>query len=214
MKRIGITSVLLLSVATLAACSTNSAPVPASSSATSPNSSTASASAADQVDPTPSASPAAFLQTNCAAPQYNQKLDAAPTDSVELNGVYEKTDPQGVPVVTIGEGLPPATDLATLDLTEGTGKTVKAGDTITFDYCGIGQTTRGMFDSSWSRGKPLSYPLDQLIPGWQEGIPGMKEGGSRLLIIPGALAYGENPPAGIMPNETLVFVVSVKSIDK
>lgn len=155
-----------------------------------------------------------FLQSNCQTQQYSQKLNEAPTDGVELNGVYVKTDPQGVPVVTITDGLPPATDLASLDLVEGTGKTVKPSDTITFEYCGLGQTTRGIFDSSWVRGKPLSYPLPQLIPGWQQAIPGMKEGGSRLLIIPGALAYGENPPAGIMPNETLVFVVNVKSIDK
>lgn len=154
------------------------------------------------------------MQSNCSVPQYNQKLDEAPTDSVELNGVFEKTGPQDIPIVTIARDLPPATELGVLELAPGTGAVVKKGDTITFEYCGLGQTTRSIFDSSWIRGEPLTYPLNRLIPGWRQGIPGMKVGGSRLLIIPGELAYGENPPAGIMPNETLVFVVSVKSIDK
>jgi peptidylprolyl isomerase len=72
-----------------------------------------------------------------------------------------------------------------------------------------------MFDASWIRGEPLSFSLNQVIAGWTEGIPGMKPGGRRLLIIPGALAYGPNPPtSAILPDETLIFVVDLISSAK
>ena len=84
---------------------------------------------------------------------------------------------------------------------------------MTVDYCGVGLDSGAIFDSSWARGQPATFPLDGVILGWQEGIPGMKPGGRRLLIIPGDLAYGPNPPpgSGIGPNETLVFVVDMLS---
>jgi peptidylprolyl isomerase len=78
------------------------------------------------------------------------------------------------------------------------------------NYAGYGATTTKQFDSSFDRGQPSPFGLDQVIKGWTEGIPGMKTGGRRLLIIPGDLAYGANPPsADIEPNEVLVFVVDV-----
>ena len=73
-----------------------------------------------------------------------------------------------------------------------------------------------MFDSSWARGAPAAFPLDPggLIQGWIDGLPGMKVGGERLLLIPGALAYGPNPPSGsgIEPDETLIFIVQVTAV--
>lgn len=212
MKRLLLATSLITSISVvLVGCSTNPAPAPASSSAGASSSSALSSSA--EASPGQS-QPAAYIETNCGITPYNAKKDSAPTGEDELNGVYVKADPKNVPVVTVAPDLPPATELATLDIVQGTGAVVKAGDKITFDYCGIGQSTQGMFDSSWLRGEPISYPLTKLIPGWQEGIPGMKVGGRRLLIVPGPLAYGENPPPGIEPNETLIFVVDVKSIDK
>ena len=91
-----------------------------------------------------------------------------------------------------------------------------ADDTITFNYCGVGLKSQQQFDSSWAKGAPITYPLNQLIPGWGEGMPGMKIGEERLLIIPGAAGYGANPPAGsgILPNESLAFVVQLVSIEK
>ena len=64
------------------------------------------------------------------------------------------------------------------------------------------------------RGQPTQFPLDGVIPGWGEGLVGMKVGGRRTLVIPGNLAYGNSPPpsSGIQPNETLVFVVDLVSI--
>ena len=85
------------------------------------------------------------------------------------------------------------------------------GGSVNAHYVGIGWTSGQQFDASWDRGAPLRFPLNRVIAGWQEGIPGMKPGGRRLLVIPGDKAYGSTPPpgSGIGANETLVFVVDL-----
>jgi peptidylprolyl isomerase len=87
-----------------------------------------------------------------------------------------------------------------------------AGDSLTVDYCGVGLGGRTLFDSSYSRGEPATFPLDGVIAGWQQGLVGMKVGGQRLLVIPAALGYGDQGNQGIAPGETLVFVVQLQSI--
>jgi peptidylprolyl isomerase len=118
------------------------------------------------------------------------------------------------PTVTIGSDTKNTTSLTVKDLVVGTGQEAKAGDTVTAHYVGIGAITGQQFDSSWDRGQAAQFPLNQVIVGWQNGIPGMKVGGRRLLVIPGDQAYGAQPPGGanIQPNETLVFVVDLVSI--
>lgn len=95
------------------------------------------------------------------------------------------------------------------DVTEGTGTAVPAGASVTCHY--TGWTTDGKkFDSSLDRGQPITFPLTGVIAGWQKGIPGMKPGGTRRLMIPGALAYGARGiPGTIPPNATLVFEVTL-----
>ena len=96
------------------------------------------------------------------------------------------------------------------DIEVGTGDTVKAGDTITVHYTGwLEDGTE--FDSSVG-GEPLTRSLEELIAGWQEGIPGMQVGGKRRLIIPPELAYGERELSGIPPNSTLTFEIELLSI--
>jgi FKBP-type peptidyl-prolyl cis-trans isomerase len=112
------------------------------------------------------------------------------------------------------EGFTPVSSvsqLQTKDLTVGTGETVKPGATISVDYTGAVAATGTIFQASSS---PVSLSLSQVIAGWQEGIPGMKVGGTRQLLIPANLAYGANPPSGsgIPANAPLVFNVTVKSI--
>jgi peptidylprolyl isomerase len=120
------------------------------------------------------------------------------------------TDPgSGVPSIAIAADTQPAVELQIVDLTLGSGDVVAPGDVLTVEYCGVGLTSRAVFDSSWSRGQSAQFPLDGLIAGWQEGLPGMQVGGQRLLVIPGELAYGEQPPPGIEANETLIFVVDL-----
>jgi peptidylprolyl isomerase len=118
------------------------------------------------------------------------------------------------PVVTVPSGPEPS-KLVVKDLVPGTGKTVKAGQTVTVNYVGVLYKTGKEFDSSWKRGQPTSFQLNGgpsgVIQGWVQGIPGMKVGGRRELIVPASLAYGKAGRPGIPPNATLVFVVDVLS---
>jgi hypothetical protein len=117
--------------------------------------------------------------------------------------------PTGAPAVPVKVG-PPPTQLVTQDLKVGSGATVTATQTLTVNYIGVACSTGKIFDSSYSTGQPASFALSGVIKGWQDGIPGMKVGGQRLLGIPPADAYGAtgSPPA-IAPDETLWFVVEV-----
>jgi peptidylprolyl isomerase len=118
------------------------------------------------------------------------------------------------PVVTVPTG-PAPTKLVTKDLVVGTGQTVKPGQTVTVNYVGDLYKTGKEFDSSWKNGQPATFPLTAggVIAGWVQGIPGMKVGGRRELIIPAALAYGKTGrPPTIPPNSPLVFVVDLLSI--
>jgi FKBP-type peptidyl-prolyl cis-trans isomerase FkpA len=104
--------------------------------------------------------------------------------------------------------------LQTTDLVPGTGATVQTGDTITVDYTGAVASTGVIFQSSLDSGQPVTFSLSGVIKGWQLGIPGMKVGGTRRLLIPAALAYGASPPSGsgIPANANLVFNVTVHKI--
>lgn len=119
---------------------------------------------------------------------------------------------RGKPEVTVPPA--PATELKITDVVEGTGPAVQPTDSVTVHYVGVGQQSGKEFDSSWSRGETITFPLDGVIQGWSEGLVGMKVGGRRELVIPGALAYGANPPSpDIAPDETLVFVVDLAAIN-
>jgi FKBP-type peptidyl-prolyl cis-trans isomerase len=100
------------------------------------------------------------------------------------------------------------------DTTPGTGATVKASDTVTVNYTGAVASTGVIFQSSLDTGQAVSFGLNQVIPGWTQGIPGMKVGGTRRLLIPASLAYGANPPqgSGIPANADLVFDVQLIKI--
>jgi peptidylprolyl isomerase len=67
-------------------------------------------------------------------------------------------------------------------------------------------------ESSWSGGQPATFPLAGVIAGWQQGLPGAKVGGRRLLVIPADLGYGPNGSGPIGPNETLIFVVDIIAV--
>jgi peptidylprolyl isomerase len=116
------------------------------------------------------------------------------------------------PVVAITPG-DPVTELEVTDVIVGEGDAVQAGATVTAHYVGYGAATGQMFDSSWVRGEPATFPLPNVILGWQEGLVGMQAGGRRLLVIPAELGYGNNPPpgSGIEAGETLIFVVDLVS---
>ena len=113
------------------------------------------------------------------------------------------------PVASIGK-------LESIDTLEGSGDVVKKGASVTVDYTGAVAATGTVFQSSLDSGQPVTFSLDGVIKGWTDGIPGMKVGGVRRLLIPAAQAYGANPPAGsgIPANADLVFDVTLHSISK
>lgn len=105
--------------------------------------------------------------------------------------------------------------LVTNDVLTGTGQTARAGQTVTVNYVGVLCSSGTEFDSSWKRNQPFTTPLTagSVINGWVQGIPGMRVGGRRVLVIPASLAYGKTgQPPTIPPNATLVFVVDLLSI--
>lgn len=105
------------------------------------------------------------------------------------------------------EGAAP-TELVIRDITVGEGKEAVPGATVEVHYVGVEFDSGEEFDSSWNRGESISFPLQGLIQGWQDGIPGMKVGGRRELVIPPALAYGES---GFhrLAGKTLIFVIDL-----
>lgn len=118
------------------------------------------------------------------------------------------------PKVTVPAGAPPK-KLEIEEIEKGTGATAKAGDEVTVQYVGVGYDSEEEFDSSWSRSEPFSFGLGagQVIPGWDQGVEGMKVGGRRELIIPPNLAYGATgSPPSIGPNETLIFVIDLLAV--
>jgi peptidylprolyl isomerase len=115
------------------------------------------------------------------------------------------------PTVTPPSGPPPTT-LVKKDLIVGTGPEAKSGQMVTVNYVGVLYHGGKEFDSSWKRHEPFQFTLGQgaVIPGWDQGIPGMKVGGRRELIIPASLAYGsKGSGSSIPPNAPLVFVVDL-----
>lgn len=152
-----------------------------------------------------------YVSLDCVTMQVSGS-DGPPADATTIGDVSASFDAAGVPSLTIATVNLAAEELGIADLVTGDGAEVQPGDTVTVNYCGAGLDGLMVFDSSWSRGEPISFPLDGLIPGWQEGIPGMKVGGQRLLVIPGPLGYGESGAPGIAPNETLAFVIELLDV--
>jgi FKBP-type peptidyl-prolyl cis-trans isomerase FkpA len=99
-------------------------------------------------------------------------------------------------------------------LTEGKGDHPKATDKVTVNYKGT-LIDGTVFDSSYDRGQPISFPLNGVIPGWTEGVQLMTPGSKYKFYVPSKLAYGEHGAgAQIGPNSTLIFEVELVSIDK
>ena len=128
----------------------------------------------------------------------------------EAAGVKVEGGPGAKPRIELPGGEPPG-ELVIHDVTEGEGAPAQPGGYVSAHYVGLGWSSGAQFDASWDRGAPLDLPLGQVIAGWQEGIPGMKPGGRRVLVIPPEKAYGDTPPpgSGIAPGETLVFVIDL-----
>jgi peptidylprolyl isomerase len=117
------------------------------------------------------------------------------------------------PKIVKPQGDPP-TQLVIKDIVKGTGPKAKPGDTLTMQYVGNSWSTGEQFDASWDRGQAFPFQLGggMVIPGWDQGMVGMRKGGRRLLIIPPDMGYGPQGSGPIGPNETLVFAVDLEKI--
>jgi peptidylprolyl isomerase len=139
-----------------------------------------------------------------------------PTETASTTGVEAIVqgigkDTKSKPEIPAPQGDPPP-ELVIRDIVKGKGPKAKAGDEMSMQYVGISWSTGQQFDASWDRGaQPFTFQLGagMVIPGWDEGIAGLRKGGRRLLIIPPDMGYGPNgtPDGAIAPNETLIFVV-------
>lgn len=147
-----------------------------------------------------------------------EETSAAASKEAEAKEAKEKEEAKAAeagPKVNVPKGPPPK-KLEIKELRKGNGPTAEAGDEVSVQYVGVLYSTGETFDSSWSRGEePFSFKLGahEVIPGWDKGIVGMKVGGRRELIIPPALAYGEEGVyPSIPPRSTLVFVVDLQKV--
>lgn len=135
-----------------------------------------------------------------------------PAPKENAAGEYIAETTPNVPQVTIPKGPPPK-KLVVEDLKQGKGPAAKNGDKVTVHYVGVVYSTKEQFDANWEN-EPFSFNLgaQEVIPGWDKGIPGMKVGGERKLTIPPSLAYGSKGAfPSIPPNATLVFIVELLS---
>ncbi|KQN43309.1 FKBP-type peptidyl-prolyl cis-trans isomerase [Frigoribacterium sp. Leaf44] len=120
-------------------------------------------------------------------------------------------DPQTKPEIDAPTG-PAPTELTITDITVGDGAEAQSGSTVNVHYLGVEHDSGEEFDSSWSRGEAINFPLQALVRGWQEGIPGMKVGGRRELVVPPHLAYGPTGGGHPLSGKTLIFVIDLLGV--
>jgi peptidylprolyl isomerase len=191
MKRI-LLAACVVALTTLAGCGSGAAPATPAPATPAPATSAASTPATAAAAPTPAA-PGTTVPGIPA-------LSGTPTDLTAQSQAKA------------GTGTPPAA-LLTQDVVVGTGPAAKASDTVNVRYSGT-LYDGTPFDSSWSDGSdPVSFPLDQVVPGFSEGIVGMQAGGRRVIVIPPQLGYGAEGSGPVPGDATLVFVTDLVSID-
>jgi len=155
--------------------------------------------------------------TNSASTPAQTKPKPKPKPKPAAGGVPAVANAKDLthkPKIAKPTGSPP-TSLIKKDLVVGHGPAIKPGQLATVQYVGVSWSTGQEFDASWNRGQPFQFPVgqQQVITGWDQGVPGMKVGGRRELVIPPDQGYGpQGSPPAIAPNETLVFVVDLKRI--
>ena len=137
------------------------------------------------------------LLTGCGDKEVSSSADNLPTVT---------TNQGEAPTIGAPSGTAPTT-LVIKDIIEGTGAEALPTSTMTVHYTLMTWSNGKLIESSWNSGSPATFPLANVIVGWQQGIPGMKVGGRRLLVIPPDLGYGAQGGGPIGPNETLIFVV-------
>lgn len=156
----------------------------------------------------------ATTETQATQPTTTTEEPAAPK-AQKVKPAAGEGHPDRKPKIPKGKGDPPS-ELVVQDLIVGKGKRAKSGDVVSVQYVGVVFKSGKQFDASWQGSKPgqaFQFPLGggQVIPGWDQGVPGMREGGRRKLIIPPDLAYGaQGFPPDIPPNAALIFDIDLE----
>ena len=167
----------------------------------------------------PSNSSSAASSTSASSSTTTTRITTPAGGALVAIGPIPTTDrsPAGTfgsaPTVTVPSGAPP-THLESADLITGTGAPAAPGDSVTVQYVLATYSTGKVVQSSWTS-QPYTFTLGEghVIPGWDKGVVGMKEGGRRELIIPPADGYGsQSPGPGIAANDTLVFVIDLLKV--
>ena len=131
------------------------------------------------------------------------------------DGGSSTAEAQPKPTVDVPDE-PAPTELVIEDIEEGDGAGAESGDQVSVNYVGVLYDSGKEFDAAFDRGQPFEFQLGTggVIPGWDQGVEGMKVGGRRRLVIPPDLGYGaQGSPPTIPPNATLVFVIDLLSVD-
>jgi FKBP-type peptidyl-prolyl cis-trans isomerase len=135
------------------------------------------------------------------------------TDTANENQTNQEGTLQGTKLTNF-EPVAKVDKLQVIDLEKGTGEEVKPGATVTAHYTGGLAKDGVIFQSSRDGGEPIEFPLSGVIAGWTNGVPGMKVGGKRRLLIPYAQAYGDEgrPDGGIPAKADLVFDIEITAV--
>ena len=153
----------------------------------------------------------ALTVTACAAGA------GAPDDPSPDGPGADGTQPPDVSTLLDPDRGAPPTELVVEEVVVGAGEPAADGDRLVVQYVGLRWSDGGRFDASWDRGQPFTLELGagMVIPGWEQGLVGMREGGRRVLTIPPSLAYGERGAGSVIgPGETLVFVVDLVAVER
>ena len=151
---------------------------------------------------------------NSSQSEINTEISSSESDSAnQLGQNSEENSLQGTKL----EGFKPVDNvdkLEVVDIKEGSGEVVKEGATVTAHYTGALAKDGTIFQSSKDFGEAIEFGLNGVIKGWTEGVPGMKVGGVRRLVIPAEMAYGSNPPqgSGIPADAPLVFDIELSEV--
>lgn len=156
-------------------------------------------------------SPAGSPQGNPTNNSNSEQSNSNQTDVMGENMPQVTGKAGSAPEISAPTGTPP-TQLVTEDIYLGDGAEANSNSTLTVHYTLMAWSTGKVVESSWI-GEPATFGLNQVITGWQEGIPGMKVGGRRLLVIPPDKGYGAAGGGPIGPDETLIFVVDLLAVN-
>ncbi len=163
------------------------------------------------------ASIATLVLVGCGGDPAQELAENADVTDVSLEPLSNTSTTEAVqldrPLLAAPSAIP--TELIITDIVEGTGRAVSEGDTVWVDYTGVRSADGLEFDNSYQRGEPIAFTvgIGSVIDGWDTGLIGAKAGGQRRLDIPADMAYGDNPPGGVIEaGDALTFMLEIRAV--